>query len=49
MFASVDEEYVDNSALTTEIEDVPMSELLVELRAIAAALRRPVAAADDLA
>jgi hypothetical protein len=37
VFLSVDEEFVDNSALTNEIEDVSAAELLDELRGMAAA------------
>ncbi len=37
VFTSVEEEFVDNSALTNEIEDVPAAELLDELRGLAAA------------
>lgn len=37
VFMSVDEEFVDNSALMNDIEDVPAAELLEELRALAAA------------
>jgi hypothetical protein len=46
-FASVEEECIDNSALAAEIEDVPVSELLQELRALATAFGRPVPAAED--
>ncbi|MCJ7831115.1 MAG: hypothetical protein MUP86_01125 [Dehalococcoidia bacterium] len=37
VFMSVDEEFVDNSALMNDIEDVPAAELLEELRTLAAA------------
>jgi hypothetical protein len=37
VFTSVEEEFVDNSALTNEIEDVPAAELLDELRGLAVA------------
>lgn len=37
VFTSVEEEFVDNSALANEIEDVPAAELLDELRGLAAA------------
>lgn len=37
VFTSVDAEFVDNSALVNEIEDVPTAELLDELRGLAAA------------
>jgi len=48
VFMSVDEEFVDNSALMNDIEDVPAAELLVELRALAAAFNvRPQRRADD--
>jgi len=46
-FASVEDESIDNSALAAEIEDVPVSELLEELRAVATAFGRPVPAAED--
>ena len=46
-FASVDEENIDNSALAAEIEDVPVSELLQELRELATAFGRSVPAAED--
>lgn len=46
-FASVEEECIDNSALAAEIEDVPVSELLEEARALATAFGRPVPAAED--
>ena len=37
VFMSVDAEFVDNSALMNDIEDVPAAELLEELRTLAAA------------
>jgi hypothetical protein len=37
VFLSVDEEFVDNSGLVSEIEDVPATELLEELRVLASA------------
>ena len=46
-FTSVEDENVDNSALAAEIEDVPVSELLQELRELATAFGRPVPAAED--
>ena len=46
-FTSVEDEYVENSALAAEIEDVPVSELLQELRELATAFGRPVPAAED--
>ena len=46
-FTSVEEEFVDNSSLAAEIEDVPASELLEEARALATALGRSVPAAED--
>jgi len=48
VFMSVDEEFVDNSALMNDIEDVPAAELLEELRTVAAAFNvRPQRRADD--
>jgi hypothetical protein len=48
VFMSVDEEFVDNSALMNDIEDVPAAELLEELRTVAAAFNvRPRRRADD--
>jgi hypothetical protein len=48
VFISVDEEFVDNSALVNGVEDVPAAELLVELRALAAAFNvRPQRRKDD--
>ena len=48
VFMSVDEEFVDNSALMNDIEDVPAAELLEELRGVAAAFNvRPRRRADD--
>jgi hypothetical protein len=48
VFMSVDEEFVDNSALMNDIEDVPAAELLDELRGVAAAFGvRPRRRADD--
>jgi hypothetical protein len=46
-FASVEDESIDNSALAAEIEDVPVSELLEELRAVATAFGRLLPAAED--
>ncbi len=37
VFLSVDEEFADNSGLVSEIEDVPATELLEELRVLASA------------
>ncbi len=37
VFHDVEEEYVDNSALVSGLEDVPARELLAELRVLAAA------------
>jgi len=47
VFSSVEEEYVDNSALATEIEDVPATELLQELRTLAAAFGRPTSIVEE--
>ena len=48
VFLSVDEEFVDNSALMNDIEDMPATELLEELRGVAAAFGvRPRRRADD--
>jgi len=48
VFMSVDAEFVDNSALMNDIEDVPAAELLEELRGVAAAFNvRPRRRADD--
>jgi hypothetical protein len=48
VFMSVDEEFVDNSALMNDIEDVPAAELLEELRTVAAAFNvRPRRRAGD--
>jgi hypothetical protein len=47
VFSSVEEEFVDNSALATEIEDIPASELLQELRTLAAAFGRPTSVAEE--
>jgi hypothetical protein len=41
VFLSVDEEFVDNSGLVSEIEDVPATELLEELRVLASAFNVP--------
>ncbi len=38
VFTSVDEEFIDNSALMDDLEDVPADELLEELRTLATAL-----------
>ena len=46
-FTSVEDENVDSSALAAEIDDVPVSELLQELRELATAFGRPVPAAED--
>jgi hypothetical protein len=48
VFISVDEEFVDNSALMNDIEDVSAAELIGELRTLAAAFGvRPQRRADD--
>ena len=48
VFMSVDEEFVDNSALMNDIEDMPAAELLEELRTVAAAFNvRPRRRAGD--
>ena len=48
VFISVDEEFVDNSALMNDIEDVSAAELIGELRTLAAAFNvRPHRRADD--
>lgn len=48
VFMSVDEEFVDNSALMNDIEDVSAAELIGELRTLAAAFNvRPQRRADD--
>ena len=48
VFMSVDEEFVDNSALMNDIEDMPAAELIGELRTLAAAFNvRPHRRADD--
>ncbi|MGA2285379.1 MAG: hypothetical protein ABSG55_03830 [Dehalococcoidia bacterium] len=38
VFMSVDEEFVDNSGLTADMEDIPAQELLEEARALGRAL-----------
>jgi len=48
VFMSVDEEFVDNSALMNDVEDVSAAELIGELRTLAAAFNvRPQRRADD--
>jgi hypothetical protein len=48
VFISVDEQFVDNSALMNDIEDVSAAELIGELRTLAAAFNvRPRRRADD--
>lgn len=47
VFMSVDEEFVDNSGLTSEMEDVPVGDLLDELRTLASAFGIPVSVAKD--
>ena len=48
VFMSVDAEFVDNSALMNDIEDVSAAELIGELRTLAAAFNvRPHRRADD--
>jgi len=48
VFTLVDDEFVDNSALMNDVDDVPAAELLLELRELAAALDvRPESIADD--
>ena len=37
VFTDVDEEFVDNSGLTADMEDIPAEELLLEARALASA------------
>lgn len=48
VFLAAEEEFVDNSALVNEIDDVPAGELLEDLRAVAAAfhIRPPVGPAN---
>ena len=41
VFLSVEEEFVDNSGLVSEVEDVPATELLEELRVLASAFNVP--------
>ena len=47
MFMAVDEEIVDNSGLSSQLEDVPADELLQELRVIASAFGIRVAVSED--
>jgi len=48
VFSSANDEFVDNSALMNDVDDVPAAELLLELRELAAALDvRPESIADD--
>jgi hypothetical protein len=44
---TVDEESVDNSGLTSQMEDVPAAELLQELRVLASAFGVRVEAMQD--
>jgi len=47
VFMTVDEEFVDNSSLTSQMEDVPAAELLQELRVLASAFGIRVEATQD--
>lgn len=47
VFMSVDEEFVDNSGLTSQIDDVPAEELVQELRVMASAFGIHVIVAED--
>ena len=47
VFMTVDEEFVDNSSLTSQMEDVPATELLQELRVLASAFGIRVEATQD--
>ena len=47
VFMAVEEEFVDNSGLASQIEDVPADELLQELRALAPAFGIRVAASEE--
>jgi len=46
-FITIDEEFVDNSGLTSQMEDVPAVELLQELRVLASAFGIRVEATQD--
>jgi len=47
VFMTVEEEFVDNSGLASQIEDVPVDELVQELRALAPAFGIRVAASEE--
>jgi hypothetical protein len=47
VFITVEEEFVDNSGLASQIEDVPAAELLQELRVLASAFGIRVEATQD--
>jgi hypothetical protein len=47
VFMTVDEEFVDNSGLASQMEDVPATELLQELRVLASAFGIRVEATQD--
>ena len=47
VFMSVEEEFVDNSGLASQMEDVPVDELIQELRALAPAFGIRVAASEE--
>jgi hypothetical protein len=49
VFMSVEEEFVDNSGLAAQIEDVSTEELLQELRAMASAFGIHVAVSEEAA
>ena len=46
VFLAAEEEYADNSALVSEVEEISASELLAELRGVAGALNLPSGRAD---
>ncbi len=47
VFTSVDEDFVDNSDLTSELEDVPAEELVQELRVLASAFGIRINPSDE--
>ena len=47
VFMSVDEEFIDNSGLASQLEDVPAEELLQELRIMASAFGIRVTVPED--
>jgi hypothetical protein len=47
VFMTVDEEFTDNSGLVAQVEDVPATELLQELRVLASAFGIRVEARED--